>query len=188
MRLDTSPEALAEELLGRAYGDLHEDEQRALCRVMSSDIQLDPDEEEAVRVRFGDWLADRVAALGGSWGFIIFFAIVLMGWMVINGPLASRFGIAWDVYPYIFLNLVLSTVAALQAPIIMMSQNRQAKKDRISNRHDYEVNLRTTVELLLLHRKIDKIFNKIGQLQGDVQDVGSKTEAVSEAVGAQPAS
>ena len=185
MKLDTSPAALAEELLGRDYADLDDDEQRALARVMSSEIELDPDEEEAARAGFGDRLADRVAALGGSWGFIIAFSGVLVTWMLVNGPLARSFGLVWDAYPYIFLNLVLSTVAALQAPIIMMSQNRQAKKDRISNRHDYEVNLRTTVEILSLHRKIDKIFNKIGQLQGEVKDVGAKTEAaVSEAVGA----
>lgn len=71
-----------------------------------------------------------------------------------------------DGYPFIFLNLMLSTLAALQAPIIMMSQNRLAKKDRVTARHDYEVNLRTTIELLRLHRKIDRIFNKLGQLDG----------------------
>ena len=182
MKLDTSPEALAEELLGRAYSDLDEEEQRALSRVMSSDIELDPDEEEVVRARLGDRMADAVAAAGGSWTFILIFTAILLAWMLINGPLGKTFGVVWDAYPYIFLNLMLSTVAALQAPIIMMSQNRQARKDRISNRHDYEVNLRTTVEILLLHRKIDKVFNKLGQLHGDVQEVPSRTAIeVSEA-------
>jgi uncharacterized membrane protein len=179
-KLDISPEALAEELLGRPYDDLDAEEQRALFRVASTEVELDPDELDVVNVKFGDRLADAVARVGGSWGFIIVFAIILVGWMLINGPLASVFGVVWDKYPYIFLNLVLSTVAALQAPIIMMSQNRQSKKDRISNRHDYEVNLRTTVELLRLHRKMDKLFNKMGQFEREVSDVASSAEAAVE--------
>jgi uncharacterized membrane protein len=107
--------------------------------------------------------------------------------MLINGPLSRMTGIVWDAYPYIFLNLMLSTLAALQAPIIMMSQNRKAKKDRIYNRHDYEVNLRTTVELLRLHRKIDKIFNKMGQFQQEVVEVArTAEEAVEKAIEIEP--
>jgi uncharacterized membrane protein len=179
VKIDTSPEALAEELLGRSYDDLDADEQRALCRVASTEIELDPDEEEISRGAFGDRLADRVAEIGGSWAFIIVFAITLLAWMMMNGPLSHMVGIVWDAYPYIFLNLMLSTLATFQAPIIMMSQNRQARKDRISNRHDYEVNLRTTVEILRVHRKLDKLFNKLGQLSGEVQEVSDKTESVA---------
>jgi uncharacterized membrane protein len=187
MKLDTGPEALAEELLGRPYEELDEEEQRALGRVLSSDIELDPDELEVVNVKLGDRLADRVAAVGGSWGFIVVFGVFLVGWLLINGPLSKTLGLVWDEYPYIFLNLMLSTVAALQAPIIMMSQNRQSKKDRISNRHDYEVNLRTTVEILRLHRKIDKMFNKMGRLQGSVEEAAVITEAaVEQALEADP--
>jgi uncharacterized membrane protein len=178
-KIDTSPEALAEELLGRPYHELDEDEQRVLCRVSTGEIELDPD-EHAVRIgSVGDRLADRVAAVGGSWAFILSFALILVLWMLLNGPLRQFLG-AWDAYPYIFLNLMLSMLAALQAPIIMMSQNRQAQKDRITSRHDYEVNLRTTLELLRLHRKVDKIFNKLGQMQGHVQDVAQTTEAAIE--------
>lgn len=186
MKLDTSPEALAEELLGRSYADLDEEEQRALGRVMSNDIELDPDEEEALQSTFGDRLADRVAAVGGSWSFIIVFTLVLLAWMLLNGPLARLDGPVWDRYPYIFLNLVLSTLAAFQAPVIMMSQNRQAKKDRIANRHDYEVNLRTTVEILRLHRKMDRLFNKLGHLHDKVQEAAENT--VAQTPGAAPAS
>ncbi len=178
MKLDTSPEALAEELLGRPYAELDEAEQRALCRVVSTEIEFDPDEVEAMRGTLGDRLADRVAAVGGSWGFIAAFTFVLLTWMLMNGPLGKVDGVVWDRYPYVFLNLVLSTLAAFQAPIIMMSQNREAKKDRIASRHDYEVNLRTTVEILRLHRKIDRMFNKLGQLHGELQDVSDKTGAV----------
>ena len=179
-KIDTSPEALAEELLGRPYDELDEEEQRALCRVASTEVELDPDELEVVQVPVGDRLADAVARVGGSWGFITVFGVILVGWMLINGPLAKSVGVVWDEYPFIFLNLMLSTLAALQAPIIMMSQNRQAKKDRIYNRHDYEVNLRTTVELLRLHRKVDRIFNKMGQFQQEVTEVAATTEAAVE--------
>lgn len=177
MKLDTSPESLAEELLGRPYVELDEDEQRVLCRVASTEIELDPDEEQAARASFGDRLADRVAAIGGSWSFIIVFSLVLLAWMMLNGPLGTIDGLVWDRYPYIFLNLVLSTLAAFQAPVIMMSQNRQGRKDRIANRHDYEVNLRTTVEILRLHRKVDRLFNKLGQLHGEVHAVSGKADA-----------
>ena len=177
-KLDTSPEALAEELLGRPYDELDEDEQRVLCRVASTEIELDPDELEVVNVRFGDRMADRVAAIGGSWGFIGAFLALMIVWMALN--VTQLWGVDFDPYPFILLNLSLSTLAALQAPIILMSQNRQAKKDRISNRHDYEVNLRTTIELLRLDRKIDKVFNKLGQMQGSVEEVALTTEAAVE--------
>ncbi|MDF8332270.1 DUF1003 domain-containing protein [Novosphingobium cyanobacteriorum] len=180
MKLDISPEALAEDLLGRSYDDLDEAEQRALCRVASTDIQLDPDELEQAREGLGERLADRVARVGGSWSFIIGFGLVLAAWMLVNGPLSPFLHLQWDAYPYIFLNLMLSTLAAFQAPIIMMSQNREARKDRISNRHDYEVNLRTTVEILRLHRKVDKIFNKLGQLDRTVEEVAVVTESAVE--------
>jgi uncharacterized membrane protein len=177
---DPSPEALAAELLGRPFNELDEDEQRVLKRVMSSKIELEHDEIVARRLTFGDRLADRVARVGGSWAFILSFIVVLVSWMAVNGPLGLRLGLVWDEYPFILLNLVLSTLAALQAPIIMMSQNRQAAKDRISNRHDYEVNLRTTVEILRLHRKIDRLFNKLGRMEETVAEVAEATEEAVE--------
>ena len=155
--LDTSAEGLAEDLLGRPYHELDEEEQRVLCRVASSEIELDPDELDVVKMSLGDRMADRVAAIGGSWGFIFGFILLMLGWMTLN--VVHLWGIGFDPYPFILLNLSLSTLAALQAPIILMSQNRQAKKDRITNRHDYEVNLRTTVELLRLHRKFDRVMH-----------------------------
>jgi len=104
---------------------------------------------------FGDRLSDRVAAVGGSWGFIIAFTTVLIGWMLLNSDVLAYLGHAFDPYPYIFLNLMLSTLAAVQAPIIMMSQNRQASKDRLAARLDYEVNLRTEQAMQRLHATID---------------------------------
>ncbi len=103
---------------------------------------------------FGERLADRVAAVGGSWGFIIAFGLVLAGWMGLNLAMATR---AFDPYPFIFLNLMLSTLAAIQAPVIMMSQNRQAAKDRQAAEHDYTVNLRAELEIMRLHAKLDAL-------------------------------
>lgn len=180
MKLDITPEAIAEDVLGRPYDELGDEEQQALCKALSHDVGLEDDERLAIVGTAGDRLADRVAAVGGSWGFIIVFAAILLGWMLINSKFAAGLGIQWDEYPYIFLNLMLSTLAALQAPVIMMSQNRQSKKDRIANRHDFEVNLRTTVELLILQRKVDRIFNKLGQMEQAVEGVAEVTEGAIE--------
>ncbi|WP_068077065.1 DUF1003 domain-containing protein [Novosphingobium lentum] len=164
MKPEADPEALAEELLGRPFCDLDPEEQRVLERIASGNvIGMDSDEAAAATSSPADHLADRVAAVGGSWGFIIFFTVVLVVWMALNGSEAAGWIKPWDPYPYILLNLVLSTIAALQAPVIMMSQNRLSKKDRITARHDYEVNLRTQLEIIRLHRKFDKVLAIIGQ-------------------------
>src|SRR6185295_7657582 len=103
---------------------------------------------------FGQRLADQVAAVGGSWGFIIGFGVALVLWMGWNA-LGGRGRLAFDPYPFIFLNLMLSMLAAIQAPIIMMSQNRAAERDRESAEHDYVVNLRAELEIMHLHDKLD---------------------------------
>jgi len=100
---------------------------------------------------FGQRVADRVAAFGGSWVFIGIFVLTMITWMALNTEGPGRF----DPYPFILLNLVLSCLAALQAPIIMMSQNRQSARDRIEARNDYEVNLRSELDIQRLHAKID---------------------------------
>jgi uncharacterized membrane protein len=105
------------------------------------------------RQTFGERLADKVAAIGGSWGFIVAFGLFLGAWAVLNTVVLVRH--AFDPFPFIFLNLMLSMLAALQAPIIMMSQNRQAAKDRLEARLDYETNLRSEAEIAALHEKID---------------------------------
>ena len=106
---------------------------------------------------FGQRLADRIAVFGGSWTFILIFLALLLAWIGLNSFLLTRVGKPFDPYPYIFLNLVLSMVAALQAPVIMMSQNRHAAKDRAAAEHDYEVNLKSELEILALHQKIDTL-------------------------------
>lgn len=102
---------------------------------------------------FAERLADRVAAFGGSWKFIILFATVLIAWIIINTVVLFNKG--FDPYPFILLNLVLSCIAALQAPVIMMSQNRQEAKDRKRAENDYLINLKAEIEIRNLHRKMD---------------------------------
>jgi uncharacterized membrane protein len=105
----------------------------------------------------GQRLADRIAVFGGSWTFILIFLSLLLAWIVLNTLVLTRMGKSFDPYPYIFLNLILSMLAALQAPVIMMSQNRHAAKDRVAAQHDYEVNLKSELEILALHRKVDTL-------------------------------
>ena len=104
---------------------------------------------------FGERLADKVAEVGGSWGFIIVFLLAMMVWMAINSVVLHQE--AFDPYPYILLNLALSCLAALQAPVIMMSQNRQADSDRAQAKNDYEVNVRAELEILQVHEKINAL-------------------------------
>ena len=117
-------------------------------------IAHDTNREFDERLTFGQRVADRVAAFGGSWTFIGLFFFVLLGWIGLNSWwVAARF----DPFPYILLNLLLSMIAALQAPVIMMSQNRQAAKDRLDAGHDYEVNLKAELEIAALHEKWDHL-------------------------------
>lgn len=158
MSADTHLTDLSLRLLGRAYDQLDPEESRVVRavaeRALTSRDVADIDDAQASR---GDRLADRVAAVGGSWGFIIVFTLVLFGWMLLNSEVLQRFGLAFDPYPFIFLNLMLSTLAAVQAPIIMMSQNRQAAKDRLTASVDYEINLRAELEIMRLHEKLDQM-------------------------------
>jgi uncharacterized membrane protein len=166
---DDSVKLLAQRLLELDYKDIKERERRVIERVAKRiAVSRDPSELHLEGQTFGARLADRVAEIGGSWSFVIAFGVVLLAWVVLNSvALASPF----DPYPYILLNLFLSMLAAAQAPIIMMSQNRQAAKDRLQATHDYEVNLKAEFEIMALHEKLDEMRNKdlaelIGQLKG----------------------
>lgn len=108
----------------------------------------------------GQRAADAVARFGGSWTFVGLFALIMLAWVGLNALLLMEGGRAFDPYPYILLNLFLSMLAAIQAPIILMSQNRQAQKDRATAEHDYEVNLKAELEIMLLHEKIDVLREK----------------------------
>jgi uncharacterized membrane protein len=150
---------LARQLLGCTYEELTP-VQRSVIDLIATEAPsgVDPLLKHDDR-RFGQRLADRVAAVGGSWGFIIAFGLVLVAWMGWNE--ATRGGrLAFDPYPFIFLNLMLSMLAAIQAPVIMMSQNRAAARDRESAEHDYVVNLRAELEIMHLHDKLDALRDK----------------------------
>ena len=118
------------------------------------------DEQET----FGERIADHVASFGGSWTFIITFLITLVAYVALNVYLLSTRGKTWDPYPFILLNLFLSMLAAIQAPVIMMSQNRQDTKDRLRSELDFEVNRRAESEILALGRKLNFITDKIGDI------------------------
>lgn len=150
---------LARQLLGKPYKSLNA-QKRSVIDLMAdrSPSTADPRLQSDDR-GFWDRLADDVARVGGSWSFIFAFGVVLVAWMGVN-LLLVRFGRAFDPYPFIFLNLMLSTLAAIQAPVIMMSQNRQAAKDRAAAEHDYVVNLRAELEIMRLHNKLDEIRNR----------------------------
>jgi uncharacterized membrane protein len=115
----------------------------------------DPNRKLDAKTSVGDRLADRVAGFGGSWTFIVGFLVFLVCWAAFNIIVARAE--APDPYPFVFLNLILSMLAALQAPIIMMSQNRQSDKDRLMATHDYEVNLKAEIEIMALHEKVDAV-------------------------------
>lgn len=131
---------------------LHEIVTKALEEESLLTRRLNEDEEHK-KLTFGERLADKVATFGGSWTFIISFGVVLLSWIVLNSLILAQK--SFDPYPYILLNLVLSCIAALQAPVIMMSQNRQEAKDRERAENDYLVNLKAEIEIRNLHQKID---------------------------------
>jgi CRP/FNR family transcriptional regulator, cyclic AMP receptor protein len=132
---------------------------RATDELLRTQVSRNPNVEEQEMLTFGQRVADKVASFGGSWTFILCFAAVLAFWVVLNSTalLARHF----DPYPYILLNLFLSMLAAVQAPVIMMSQNRQAAKDRLKSDLDYEVNLKAELEVAHLHRKVDHIYERL---------------------------
>ncbi|PYF10254.1 putative membrane protein [Rhodobacter viridis] len=175
--MDAKLRILSERLLRKKFEDLNERDLRVLRHVaehgtVARDLSLhQPD--------FGARVADRVAAFGGSWSFIGLFALVLVGWVVLNTVILAT---AVDPYPFVFLNLILSMLAAVQAPVIMMSQNRQAEKDRLAAAHDYEVNLKAEIEIMRLHEKLDDL--RMVALEGRFATLDARLDAIAAAVGA----
>ena len=158
MAKELHKEDLANRLLGRAWDKLSDNEKRVIQHVGERQhLSRDTNQEFSTKLTFGQKLADKVAAFGGSWTFIIIFAAVLLSWVLLNTVILARRDAAFDAYPYILLNLFLSMLAAIQAPVILMSQNRQGVKDRLDAAHDYEVNLKAELEILSLHEKLDEL-------------------------------
>ena len=145
---------IAETFLQREWKSLTERERKVINSLinrqqLSHDVNTEFDDKRTL----GEKVADKVAGFGGSWTFILIFGGILLSWVFLNTfILLSR---AFDPFPYILLNLFLSMIAALQAPIIMMSQNRQAARDRLDAAHDYEINLKAELEIRSLHEKLD---------------------------------
>jgi uncharacterized membrane protein/uncharacterized membrane protein YeaQ/YmgE (transglycosylase-associated protein family) len=157
---------------------LNEFERRVLARVLGrKPTAADPNLAFDAQLTFGERIADRVATFGGSWTFIVMFLTALVIWMIVNEEMAQPF----DVYPFILLNLLLSCVAALQAPVIMMSQNRHTVKDRLDAQNDYEVNLRAEMEIMGLHAKLDAVkereWTDFLQMQREQLEVLRRIEA-----------
>jgi len=170
--MDESIRALAHELLDSGVGALSARDKRVIARIakhrhVTRNLNASVDEQ----MTFGEKVADKVAEWGGSWTFIIWFFVFLGVWALANSVLLSAQS-KFDPYPYIFLNLLLSMLASIQAPLILMSQNRQAARDRIQATLDYEVNLKAEIEILELHAKMDRLIEQeIRQLQDKVDSL-----------------
>ena len=134
------------------------DEEEILDLLINEPISIDVDKETDKNLTFGEKVADKFSEIAGSWAFIIGFCLFLIIWIIVNGFLLAN---AADPYPFILLNLLLSCLASLQAPIIMMSQNRQAKKDTIRNKNDYRTDLKSELILESLHDDLEKILDYI---------------------------
>lgn len=150
------PSDVAEKLLKSSYEALDERTRKVARHVADrTHITRNTAKDFDKRTTLGQRAADAVASFGGSWAFIGIFALILAAWVVLNSYILATYDKAFDPYPYILLNLFLSMLASIQAPIILMSQNRQAEIDRLNAEHDYEVNLKAELEIMLLHEKVD---------------------------------
>ena len=135
-----------------------QDEEELLNLLIDQPIAIDVDKQEEAKMTKGDKIADKLSEVAGSWLFIILFIVFLLGWIGLNTVILTGEE-AIDPYPFILLNLVLSCIAALQAPIIMMSQNRQAEKDSLRNQNDYRTDLKSELILESLHDQMNDILN-----------------------------
>ncbi len=143
-----------------------EDEEQLLDMLIAEPISIDVDKREKQNETFGDRVADKITKIAGSWTFIIIFVVFLLTWIILNLYAIDNL----DPYPFILLNLVLSCVAALQAPIIMMSQNRAAKKDSLRSQNDYKTDLKSELILEDLHEKMDKIIANQTKILKKIED------------------
>lgn len=145
------------------------DEEELLDLLVDQPISIDVDKQEEAKMTFGDKVADKVSEVAGSWGFIIGFSLFLIFWIVLNTVILQGDS-AIDEYPFILLNLLLSCIAALQAPIIMMSQNRQAAKDSLRNQNDYRTDLKSELILEELHDKMELILKNQKKIMKELEE------------------
>lgn len=149
------------------------DEEELLDLLIEQPISIDVDKQEEAKMTFGDRVADKVSEIAGSWGFILGFSMFLVFWVVLNGFILKSDN-RIDDYPFILLNLLLSCIAALQAPIIMMSQNRQAAKDSLRNQNDYRTDLKSELILEELHDKMDLILKNQRKILKNMEETDEK--------------
>ena len=149
------------------------DEEELLDLLIDQPISIDVDKQEEAKMTFGDKVADKVSEIAGSWGFILGFILFLLFWIILNGYVLKGEN-QLDEYPFILLNLLLSCLAALQAPVIMMSQNRQAKKDSLRNQNDYRTDLKSELILEELHDKMEKIIKNQNKILSYLEDEDEK--------------
>jgi uncharacterized membrane protein len=151
-------------------GELSELEKQVLNSLQKQElISSNVDNEFERDWTFGERLADQIAAFGGSWSFLIIFALFISFWIVMNTIVL--FWRPVDPFPFILLNLLLSCLAAIQAPVIMMSQNRQEAKDRLRAQHDYQVNLKAELEIRQIHEKLDHLLSKQWERLAQIQEI-----------------
>ena len=148
------------------------DEQDLLEMLIDRPITIDVDKQEDKSLTMGEKLADKLSEIAGSWGFIIGFSFFIIIWVIINTMIVTNGG--GDPYPFILLNLILSCLASLQAPVIMMSQNRQAKKDSIRNQNDYQVDLKSELILERLHDEIKETLKNERQIIRMLEELNEK--------------
>lgn len=154
--------------------DLHENDEAELIDILiDNPITVDVNSQNKDELTFGDKIADKFSEIAGSWTFIICFSGFLIVWIILNGIALSS---AVDPFPFILLNLILSCIAALQAPVIMMSQNRQAKKDSIRNQNDYRVDIKSELILEDIHKKIETLIKNQNTILKYIEEQESKKQ------------
>ena len=170
-----------EEVLSEEIGEITDIERMVIDSLKEHEIiSAKPDDCDALADRtFGERLADRIAKFGGSWGFIIFFGVFILLWITTNIVLLSRN--PPDPYPFILLNLILSCLAALQAPVIMMSQNRVEVRDRQRAELDYKINLKAELEIRHLHEKLDHLLHHHSERMFEIQQI--QTDLLRQLIG-----
>lgn len=151
-----------------------EERERQIHELIRGKRSLNINTELSKTLTLGQKMADKIAKFAGSWSFLIFFGAVVIAWAIVNSKLL--FDNPIDPFPYVFLNLILGCIASIQAPIIMMSQNRESQKDRLRSENDYLINLKSEIILEDLHMKIDEIIREQSLLKKELKDIKMEIE------------
>ncbi len=165
METKKSKKEIVKMLLNKEFAE--GDEEDLLNLLIDEPISIDVDKEEQKNIKLGDKIADKLTAIAGSWGFILGFSLFLIIWILLNLFVFDNL----DPYPFILLNLLLSCIAALQAPIIMMSQNREAKRDSLRSKNDYRTDLKSELILEELHDKMEKIEKNQKEILKEIENL-----------------